>query len=161
MAYRAVNSLQLSRDDMRRVYREQAGNYGRSNGVRIGHIIKILDILVPILPHFFRSTSLNANANVHTGSHNRRNMGYDGEDGMSGSGRYGHAHSGRYGHGMSSGNDLDICGYGGNGMSHANVRGNCGMARPDDIDNYVDRVISEEEFERLLDYAEQNNVRMY
>ncbi|XP_022962401.1 zinc transporter 7-like [Cucurbita moschata] len=147
MACRSVDNLRC-RDDLMNVYRANASR-SRRGRVKIRDIIEIIEILGPIIPHFFKK---------HGGANNFSScgsMGYarDQDDmgsrfgfGMA-SGEYGNG-SGHYGHSH------------GHGHSHSHGESHYGMSMGH-VDDYADHEISEEEFEKLLDYAEQCNVRMY
>lgn len=162
MASRSVNNL-LCRDDMRRAYREKAGNGRSRRRVKVRDIIDILDIVVPIIPHFFGNGRVAANGNYSAGpdnynSCNNMGGGYGREDDMpfhcgnNGGGRFGLI-------GMASGDYGSDSGHYGHGNANHNGHYGMRMARAED---YGDREISEEEFERLLEFAEQCNVvKMY
>lgn len=164
MAFRSVNNLQFCKDDMRRAYREKVGS-SRRRRIKIRDIIDILDIVVPIIPHFFGSNTLSAGPdNYNSYGNNHMNGGYGRRDDDMHSFHCGGGGGGRFGLDMGSGdygNESIHCGGRGNGNNHNGQYG-MRMARADD---YYDREITEEEFERLLEFAEQcnnnNNSRMY
>ena len=158
MASRSVNNL-MCKDDMRRAYREKAGRSRRR--VKVRDIIDILDIIVPVIPHFFGGRIIGGGVNCSAGPDNYNNNmggGYGREDDMPF--RCGNNGGGRFGLvGMASGDYGSESGHYGHGNANHNAHHGMRMARAED---YGDREISEEEFERLLEYAEQCNVvKMY
>ena len=145
---------------MRRAYREKVGS-SRRRRIKIRDIIDVLEIVGPIIPHFFGSNSLSAGPDNYSNyGNNHMNGSYGRRDDDMHSFHCGGGGGGRFGLDMGSGdygNESRHYGGRGNGNSQYGMR----MALAED---YYDREITEEEFERLLDFAEQshnNNSRMY
>ncbi|KAG6598378.1 hypothetical protein SDJN03_08156, partial [Cucurbita argyrosperma subsp. sororia] len=150
MACRSVDNLRC-RDDLMNVYRANA-HRSRRGSVKIRDIIGIIKILGPVVPHFFERRN-GANVTlvvVAAWVMLVTRMTWVPALGLvwllvimamvaaTMATAHGHGH----------------------GHSHSHGESHYGMSMGH-VDDYADHEISEEEFERLLDYAEQCNVKMY